>query len=45
VHFRLCLEGKHQKLERRGRKWKFLIAHFIHYFSRSRWGEPLVVVR
>ena len=45
VYFGLCLQGKHQKLERCGRKWKLLIAHFINYFSRSRWCEPMVVVR
>jgi MazG family protein len=39
VHFRLCLQGKHQELERCGWKWKFLIAHFIHYFSRSRLAQ------
>jgi hypothetical protein len=37
VHFRLCLQGKHQELESCGREWKILIAHFIHYFNRSRW--------
>ena len=45
MHFRLCLQRKHQELERCGREWKFLIAHFIHYFSWSRWREPLVGVR
>jgi hypothetical protein len=45
VHLRLRFQRMHEKLEARGRKRKFLIAHFTHYFSRSRWCEPLVGVR